>query len=854
MTHDDELLELVTAVVDGTPPEWPALDSKALSNEERRFIRGLQLVAGVSEVHRTHGSDPGVALPAQSMPDSLRHWGRFELIDPIGEGAFGEVYRARDPLLNRDVAVKLLKKTLPAAGTLVTRVLTEGQTLAALDHPNIVKVYEAAVYDGHAGLCMEYVHGRTLQDQLATDGPFGAHEAALIGQHICRALAQVHLSGLVHCDVKPRNVMRAQGGRVVLMDFGAGLLRDTALEEDSGLTGTPLYVAPEVLANAAPTPQSDVYSVGVVLFHLVTRAYPVFGNSLPELRESHRRGVRQNLHDLRADLPDGFVRVVDRALDPDPSQRFATAGAMLSALTEALGLVERLTPATPAPGHVDITSRKARVVAGLLAVAVLVLAVVLASWGGWNAPDTNAKSGGVKLAVLPLRNLIGEPEWRVDAVTDDLMTTLGTLPGVRVSGWTSVSAVSRRANTGVSDVAKALGVDWIVEGSVRRPSEASSEAIVTLRLIQASSGSPVWTTTITREIGELFTVAREVIAPMAATLGAAEPRDASARAWHSQNQEARDAYLQARYLLRNITPSNLKEARGYLERAIKLDPNYALAHSALARCLIDQEIQGGIAQSEAGPLARKAIDLAIALDSTLSEPQTRLGDIKLYYEFDWDGAGVAYRRALELNPNDITARIQFSKYLAARGQVAESVEQARVAEDVDPISPATGNLAMMLYYARQYDESLAAFGRRLAAAPGLSQVHFSIGRVYAAKGDFPQALRELNLALEAGGPVPNVLDVAEVARTYAQAGDAAEATARLTQLEQAHPSPAPSVAAYFGYVHAALRNKDRAFALLDSAVRSRAAVLLWAQVDPRLDGLRDDPRYANLLRQLRLVP
>jgi TolB-like protein/tRNA A-37 threonylcarbamoyl transferase component Bud32/thioredoxin-like negative regulator of GroEL len=850
MRREAELLELVAAVVDGTPPTWSALESQSFNDEERRFIRSLEVIADVSEVHRASGIDAEASSPGLDSTASPRRWGRFELIDWVGEGSFADVYRARDPLLNRIVAVKLLKQAIVSKGTLVERVLREGQALAALDHPNIIKVYEAAVHEGRAGLCMEYVHGRTLQDQLDTDGPFGADEAALIGQQICRALAQVHLSGLVHCDVKPRNVMRAQGGRVVLMDFGAGLLQDAALAENAQVTGTPIYMAPEVLAGAPSTPQADVYSVGVLLFHLVTRTYPFTAKSHTELQDAHRRDVRQNLHDLRSDLPDGFVRVLDRALATDPAKRFVSAGAMLSALTEALGIIE--------PARNSEKERRwsfGSIAAGILGVAVT-LAIALTLWLR-PSPDNIAppSSDGLRVAVLPLRNIGDQdarvPDWRVDAVTDDLMTSLGTLPGARVSGWTSVNAVSQSA--GVSEIAKTLGVDWIVEGSVRRPAETSLDAVVTLRLIEASTGTPVWATTMTRAATELFNVGRDTLPAIAAKLGTANSNTARARTSHSENREARDSYLQARYLLRNISPTSLKEARAHLERAIALDPDYALAHSALARCLIDQEILGGIPQSEAGPLARQAIDRAIALDDTLSEPHTRLGDLKLYYEFDWAGAGAAYRRAVDLNPFDTTARIQFAKYLAAMGRVAESVDQARVAEDVDPISAATGNVAMMLYYARRYDESLAAFGRRLAAAPGLSQVHFSIGRVYAAKGNFNEALRELNLAVEAGGPMPNALDLAEVARTYAQAGDTVEANSRLAALELAHPSPAPSVAAYFAYVHAALGNKDRAFELLDTAVRRRAAVLMWAQVDPRLDGLRDDPRYATLLRQLKLV-
>ena len=847
MRRDDELLELVAAVVDGVEPNWEEVSSRALSEDERRFLAGLQLIAGVSSVHRTHGA---LAVESTAGDGESLWWGRFELLALIGEGAFGRVYRARDPLLNRTVAVKLLKPELASHDALVARVLSEGQALAALDHPNIVRIYEAAVHDGRAGLCMEYVDGRTLAEQLATDGPLSAHEAALVGQQVCRALAEVHRQRLVHCDIKSRNVMRAQGGRVVLMDFGAGLAQESIVNDQTQLTGTPLYLAPELLEKSPPTPQSDVYAVGVLLFHLVTRSFPVLGSSLAELRLAHRQGERQTLHDLRPDLADSFVHVVNDALASNPADRYPSAGAMLAALTDVLGSREFSGRASKTGKTTNATtSKRIGAAVGVLLVAAVVGALTWAVARTAGAPSDNA----VKVAVLPLRNFTGEADWRVDAVTDELMTTLGSLPGVRVTGWTSVSAVTSRPEASVSEIAATLGVDWIIEGSVRRVDSGPAQAAVTLSVLQASSGTPVWTTSVTKGIGELFSVAREVSPAVAAKLGVAGPRPTLPPGLHSNNVDARDAYLEARYLLRNETPANLRQARRHLEKAIALDPGYALAHAALARCIIDLEIQGAVPRPEAETIARGAVERAIALDHTLAEPYTRLGDLELYYDFDWQSAGDAYRRAVNLNPYDITARIQYSKYLAALGRVSDAVQEARLAQDIDPISPALGNLAMMLYYARRYDEALAAFERRRQAEPGLAQVHFSMARVYAAKGAFNDAERELQYAIQLGGATPHVLDLAELARTYAQAGRVEEARQRLAALEQAHPDPAPSVAAYFGYVYAALGEHDRAFALLDSAVQRGAAVLLWAQGDPRLDPLRNDRRVRDLLRLLRLA-
>ncbi len=269
----------------------------------------------------------------------LGTWGGFTLIEKVGEGAFGEVYRARDAL-HRDIALKLLRPR--AGGTLdqiAARMLHEGRVMARIRHANVVDVYGAEEHEGRVGLSMEFVRGRTLEALLESQGTFSAREAALIGRELCRALAATHAAGLVHRDIKARNVMREEGGRVVLMDFGAGRLRDADGDVRPGrVTGTPLYLAPELFAGGEATIESDIYSVGILLFHLVTRSYPVAATSLDALQSGHQRGDRTRLTDLRPDLPDDFIRVIDRAIDPLPERRYASAGAMQDALSRTLAI------------------------------------------------------------------------------------------------------------------------------------------------------------------------------------------------------------------------------------------------------------------------------------------------------------------------------------------------------------------------------------------------------------------------------------------------------------------------------------------------------------------------------------
>ena len=867
--------DLVGAIVDGVDPDWTEVESQELGNHEKKFIQGLRIVAGVSAVHRTHSApdplddaagDLSLAAEASAPLGRLAH---FDLLEVIGEGTFGKVFRARDTRLGRTVALKVLKPEVSSQAALVKRMLHEARALAAISDPHVVTVFEADVYDGCAGLCMEYIKGQTLEELLARQGRFSAEEANLVGQHVCRALAAVHGAGLVHRDVKARNVMRAEYGRHVLMDFGAGV--SGARVEAGGvpaLTGTPLYLAPEVLAGAAATVASDIYAVGVLLYHLTTGSYPINAGSIEAIREAHRRGDRSNLHDSRPDLPDAFVRLVNRALAPDPQQRFATAGAMRSELKQVFSAAADPAPVAPgveAPGRAPegpgllhragFSRVSRRVFAAAAAVALLVVAALV--WtgtrpgSGRGAPAT----GAARLAVLPLRNLTGGPDWRVDAVTEDLMTTFGMIPGVQVAGWTSVQTVSRGSAVSAEEIASALNVTWLLEGSVRQAPDETDQMVVTLRLLHAGSAAPAWTTSVTKRASDLFAVARDAVDGVCERMGVAVNAEARTRALvpHSQNSEARDAYLQARFLMRNERYDNLLAAQSQFERAVQLDPGYGLAYAWLGKCYHEQEIEQVKPVNIARPLAVAALQRALELDDTLADAHTHMGDLQLNYDWNWQDAGRSYTRAIQLNPNSITARMQYSKYLAALGRVDEGIREARVAQDLDPVSPATGNLALLLYYGRQYGESIELYSRRLQMMPGLAQIHFSLGRAYAAQGEFDQAIAQLERTIElGGGAAKNPLDVVELARTYAQAGRSERARELIAPIESSPALMTPRVQAYVGFVYAALGDNDRAFELFQSALNGRFGVLLWAQVDPRLDNLRNDPRYEDMLRVMGL--
>jgi tetratricopeptide (TPR) repeat protein len=319
VASEEPLLDVAAALADGTAVDWESAAEVLTNDEDRRLLAELRFIAGM----------------APSTPGELsgRSWGPLRIIEHIGHGTFGDVYRAWDSRLDREVALKILRRKEREDQARASTVIDEGRLLARVRHPNVVTVYGAERIAGQVGVWMEFVHGKTLEQELRDRGPFDVDRVVRIGIELSGALSTVHRAGLIHRDVKAQNVLCDRDGRLVLTDFGAGCeLQETVEGASRELAGTPASVAPEVLGGQAATPQSDVYSLGVLLYHLVTGTYPVRGRSLKEIREAHALGARTPLAVARPDLPSAFVRTVDRALDPNPQNRYDSPGALGSEL------------------------------------------------------------------------------------------------------------------------------------------------------------------------------------------------------------------------------------------------------------------------------------------------------------------------------------------------------------------------------------------------------------------------------------------------------------------------------------------------------------------------------------------
>ena len=766
-------------------------------------------MARVAELHRSQPleADPGDTPAASSDgAEPPATWGRLQVRARLASGAYGAVYRAHDPSLDRDVALKLLRTR--ADGTDTTRLLTEAQALAKISHQNVVIVHGADVHEGQPGLWMELIDGQTLAALTGARGRMGAAETIAIGRDVCRALSAIHAADLVHGDVKTQNVMRESGGRTVLMDFGAGRRFGAA----QAAAGTPMYLAPEVLAGGPPTPQADLYSLGVLMFTLLSGRYPYEADDLDALRRAHADGARLYLRDLRPDLPDTLVDAVERALESDPARRFSTAGAMERALAGA----QQLQPAW----------WKWPAIAALVAMAVVAGAVSM--WP--RAPQ--------QLAVLPFSVSDPTAAYLVDGINRDVVRALQRYD-VHVS-----------TTAGVPETVKGAGLI----GEVRAETIVGGEARVTASsmavtiTIQRGSSSPFWSRSYDVANPPLPSIAETIAADVAAAVGV--QRRAGSVPIYQSNPLAYDAYQRGRLLAERREHTDLTQSLDYFKQAIALDPRYAEAWAGLADSYLALAVPpfGDLRPMEARRLAREALQNAVAINRDLVEAETSLGWAAEAFEWDWSTAEQHFRRALSLDPQYALAHHWYAMLLTDLGRFDEALAELRIAQSLQPASILIQRDFGWIYFMwAKYDDAIRVLRETLARDPNFWPAINLLARSLAASGDYAGALAELERAAIDEKRRTGYLSF----RGYIQAA-AGDPRARQTLAElQARAQSTYVTPYYFALIYTALGQRDDALAELQRAHAEQDITLTVVNVDPRFASLRTDPRFQVILSSMR---
>ncbi len=791
--------------------------------------------------------------------------GPYEILGQIGAGGMGEVYRARDARLHRDVAIKVLPTSFSADPDRLRRFEGEARAASALNHPNILTIHDIGSDEGAPYLVSELLQGESLRDRLQS-GALKSGTAVDFAKQVAQGLAAAHKQGIVHRDLKPENLFVLEDGRVKILDFGLAKLtrpESSVSDESHALTtpaetepgvvmGTLGYMSPEQLRSQPTDHRSDIFSLGAILYEMLA-GRRAFSKSTPvDTISAVLNEEPAELSKTVDGLSPGLERIVRRCLEKSPEARFQSARDLAFALNESAALpsASQAIAAPSAPGRSTNLSRRFAV--GLIAAAAVGLVIFIAGRTGrlrpWMAKAGETRTGRIaSLAVLPLRDLTGDPQQQyfVDGMTEAITASLAEIRSLKVISRTSASEYAG-AKKPLRDIAHELGVDAIVEGSVAR---AGNRVRVTTELIEANSDTHLWAKSFERELGDVLALQSEIARAVAERTEASLTADEKSRLTpsHPVDAKAYEAYLLGRFLLDQGTEESLNKARDQFTTALEIQNDYAAAYAGLASYYAVLPFYSALSPAEVFPKARAAVEKSLELDEGLADAHASLAYIRAYYEWDWAAAEREFRRALELRPSFADAHFSYSRFLAAAGRMDEAMAEIRRAQDLDPRSLSLkANHALLSYFAGHYDEALKELGDIRQLDPALPLAHWGIGLVYEQKGMEKEAIAALLKATSLSGSL-NMKS--SLGHAYAQFGKRKEAQEILKLLkDRSKQSYVPSY--HFVLVHAGLGEKDLAFEWLERAYQERSTVLAYLRLDPRLAPLRGDPRFASLLARL----
>jgi serine/threonine-protein kinase len=788
---------------------------------------------------------------------SLAH---YRILQKLGAGGMGDVYLAEDTKLKRRLALKVLPAPLASDAEYLKRFEREAEAIAALNHPNIVTIYSVEEIGGVRCLTMELVEGGTLADRISA-GPLAVREILDLAIPLADCLAAAHERGVIHRDLKPNNIMVSGEGRVKVLDFGlAKRVEDETIRPDSRpselLTEAPLtakgtvlgtieYMAPEQLQGKSSDPRSDIFSLGVTLYEMASGVRPFRGSSMAELISSVLRDDQEPILSLRPDLPPELARLIDRSLEKSPDRRLQSAKDLRNEL-QAIRDTLILSKSRPIP-VTRVSAPRSRV--SWLAYAALAAVAATAVWGGFvlarrtARPPAVAASAGPALAVLPMANLTGEPEYFVDGMTDALISALGNIGSLRVISRQSIMRYKGSTKT-LPEIARELGVDIIVEGSVVK---AGPRVRITAQLVRADPEKQLWTHSYERDFRDLLGLQSDVAVAIAREVQVKlTPQEkallASAR---SVDPAVQDAYLQGRYFQRSS--EGLPKAIESFGRAIALDPTHAPSHAGLAD---SYALLGytAVVSEELFSKAREEAQKALAIDSTLAEAHATLGFVRLFHDWDWAGAEKQFRLAIANNASSAYAHQLYWGYLEAMGRRKEALGEIQLARQLDPLSLVNGlDLAVHYFFAGDRDAAIAQCRKILDMNPKFAPAELWLWIAYDRKGQREEAYRHLLQTLRL---YRHDSAAAAVEETYAKSGYPAavqKAAEELAEISRTRYVDSNQIA----WLWSASGNREGALRWLEQAFDRRAAVLVWLNVPGEFEPLRGDPRFQALLARLR---
>jgi TolB-like protein len=733
----------------------------------------------------------------------------YKVLERLGAGSMGEVYLAEDVRLGRKVALKLLPPDLSRDTAAKTRLIHEARAASLLDHPHICTVYDIEeLPTGQLLLAMAYCEGETLRTRL-TRGPLPVAEAVELACQMAEALAEAHARGIVHRDIKPANAMVTKSGRVKLVDFGLAHLPEATVLTATGTTlGTPAYMAPEQVRGEEVDARVDLWALGVVLYEMLTGRPPFGGETMQAVLYSVVHQAPEPLDRVRAGLPAALVRIVNRALAKDRLARYQQAEQMLA---ELRACKERL------------------------------------SAGGAQAAST-AVQRVPSIAVLPFANLSADPEqeYFCDGMTEELITALGAVEGLRVAAKTSTFHLKGK-DLDIRAIGDQLNVETLVEGSVRK---AGDRLRVTAQLVNVSDGYHLWSERYDRQLDDVFAVQDEIARAIVQKLKVRllQPEEAPLVKRASANLEAYQLYLKGRYHFARRYQGGLEQAVDCFSRANGLDPDFAPALAGLADGYSLQGLYGLNPPRVVLPKAREAAERAIALDETLAEAHHALGMVHLWLDWNWEAIEREFTRALALDPKAPLTHGYYGLALAIMGRTEEAVREAEQATALDPLSALAFNVASSAYYdLRHYGRAIERGQQAYALDPGFLPASWILSLAFTEVDRHDEAIEAAERGVRMTGRMPFFVTILGRALGYAGRRDAARQVLD-ELLERSRSGYVPP--AQIALVYAGLGEVSEGIAMLERGLPEFGGVYVLLMAGPAYARLRSHPRYGEILKGL----